>query len=177
MPSFEPSQSKLKIKYKKNEPDYQEQMRKQTGQGDEIEFIAAVIRISEDANILQEERVTYSVNNLFADVGGDLGLFLGLCVWSMIHSAMHAVVVIRNKAENFKYKRLMKNSKMKFWKKKMSMSRAHLPTPSQHRLPTLSRERSKNSIFSETSTTGTKSIEAISSRDGKSDEIRYWFTV
>ena len=176
MPSFEPGQSKLKIKYKKNEPDYQEQMRKQTGQGDEIEFIAAVIRISEDANILQEERVTYSVNNLFADVGGDLGLFLGLCVWSIIQSAMHAVVVIRNKAENFKSKRLMKNSKMKFWKKKMGISRAHLPTPSQRgRLATLCRERSENSIFSETS--ATKSIEANSSGDGKSDEVRYWFTV
>ena len=65
-------------------------MRKQTGRSNEIEFISAVIRISEDANVLREERITYSVNNLFSDVGGDLGLFLGLCVWSMVHSAMQA---------------------------------------------------------------------------------------
>ena len=147
-------------------------MRKQTREGNEIEFISAVIRISEDANILKEERVTYSVNNLFSDVGGDLGLFLGLCVWSMVHSAMHAVVLIRNKAENFKYKRLMKNSKMKFLKTKLGITRGHLPTPSNRGQTMLSRERSQNSIFSNEAT-----VPRDGSHDAKNDEVRYWFTV
>lgn len=147
-------------------------MRKQTSEGNEIEFISAVIRISEDANILKEERVTYSVNNLFSDVGGDLGLFLGLCVWSMVHSAMHAVVLIRNKAENFKYKRLMKNSKMKFLKNKLGITRGHLPTPSNRGQKMISRERSQNSVFSNETTVGRDG-----SHEAKNDEVRYWFTV
>ena len=107
------------FQYKINEPDYQEQMRNMTRLGDEIEFVSAVIRISEDANILREERITYSINNLLSDIGGDLGLFLGLCVWSIIHSAMNAVLVIQNKILNC-------------WsKKKLGTKEGHLPTPSR----------------------------------------------
>ena len=139
-------------------------MRKQTRRPDEIEFISAVIRISEDANVLREERITYSVNNLFSDVGGDLGLFLGLCVWSMVHSAMQAVVVIRNKAENFKYRRIFKKSR--FWtKKKFGISRRHLSTPSER--INISRDRSQKSSFS-------KPRLPIETRGNeKNDEIQY----
>lgn len=141
-------------------------MRKQTRRPDEIEFISAVIRISEDANVLREERITYSVNNLFSDVGGDLGLFLGLCVWSMVHSAMQAVVVIRNKAENFKYRRIFKKSR--FWtKKKFGISRRHLSTPSER--INISRDRSQKSCFSKQQTV--PPIET--SGNEKNDEIQY----
>ena len=139
-------------------------MRKQTRRPDEIEFISAVIRISEDANVLREERITYSVNNLFSDVGGDLGLFLGLCVWSMVHSAMQAVVVIRNKAENFKYRRILKKSR--FWtKKKFGISRRHLSTPSER--INISRDRSQKSSFSKTR------LPIETSGNEKNDEIQY----
>ena len=111
-------------------------MRNQTRLGDEIEFVSAVIRISEDANILREERITYSINNLLSDVGGDLGLFLGLCVWSIIHSAMNAVLVIQNKIINC-------------WsKKKLATKEGHLPTPSRSFV---------NSVFYES--TAAKNIE------------------
>ena len=139
-------------------------MRKQTRRPDEIEFISAVIRISEDANVLREERITYSVNNLFSDVGGDLGLFLGLCVWSMVHSAMQAVVVIRNKAENFKYRRIFKKSR--FWtKKKFGISRRHLSTPSER--INISRDRSQKSSFSK------PRLPIETSGNEKNDEIQY----
>ena len=139
-------------------------MRKQTRRPDEIEFISAVIRISEDANVLREERITYSVNNLFSDVGGDLGLFLGLCVWSMVHSAMQAVVVIRNKAENFKYRRIFKKSR--FWtKKKFGISRRHLSTPSER--INISRDRSQKSSFSK------PRLPIDTAGNEKNDEIQY----
>ena len=139
-------------------------MRKQTRRPDEIEFISAVIRISEDANVLREERITYSMNNLFSDVGGDLGLFLGLCVWSMVHSAMQAVVVIRNKAENFKYRRIFKKSR--FWtKKKFGISRRHLSTPSER--INISRERSQKSSFSK------PRLPIDTAGNEKNDEIQY----
>ena len=141
-------------------------MRKQTRRPDEIEFISAVIRISEDANVLREERITYSVNNLFSDVGGDLGLFLGLCVWSMVHSAMQAVVVIRNKAENFKYRRIFKKSR--FWtKKKFGISRRHLSTPSERF--NISRDRSQKSSFTKPRTV----LPIETSGNEKNNEIQY----
>ena len=149
-------------------------MRKQTRRPDEIEFISAVIRISEDANVLREERITYSVNNLFSDVGGDLGLFLGLCVWSMVHSAMQAVVVIRNKAENFKYRRIFKKSK--FWtKKRLGIPRRHLPTPSERRPTKLSRDRSKRSSFSKP--TMARHTESNIYHNAKNDEVQYVLSV
>ena len=92
-------------------------MRNQFDYGDEIEFVSAVIRISEDANILREERITYSINNLLSDIGGDLGLFLGLCVWSIIDSAMNAILVIQNKIINC------------LSRKKLGIKQGHLPTP------------------------------------------------
>ena len=149
-------------------------MRKQTRESDEIEFISAVIRISEDSNVLREERITYSVNNLLSDVGGDLGLFLGLCVWSMVHSAMQAVVVIRNKAENFKYRRIFKKSK--FWtKKRLGTSRRHLTTPSEHGQIKLSCGRSKKSSFSKPTSSST--IETNTYCNAKNDEIQYVMSV
>ena len=112
---------KILFKYKLNEPDYQEQMRKQFDYGDEIEFVSAVIRISEDANILREERITYSINNLLSDIGGDLGLFLGLCVWSIIDSAMNAFLVIQGRIINC------------LSKKKLGIKQGHLSTPTERK--------------------------------------------
>ena len=149
-------------------------MRKQTGRSNEIEFISAVIRISEDANVLREERITYSVNNLFSDVGGDLGLFLGLCVWSMVHSAMQAVVLIRNKAENFKYRRIFKKSKS-WTKKKFGSSRRHMSTPPERRQNKLSRGRSRKSSYSKPTTT--RAIETKSYHNSKKNEFQYVLTI
>ena len=115
-------------------------MRNQTGLGGEIEFVSAVIRISEDANILREERMTYSINNLLSDIGGDLGLFLGLCVWSIIHSAMNAVLVIRNKIMNC------------WTKDKLGEKQGHLPTPSERKQLNLRRTQSTNSFICEPTT-------------------------
>ena len=140
-------------------------MRKQAREGDEIEFVSAVIRVSEDANILREEIATYAMNNLFSDLGGDLGLFLGLCIWSIVESALHALVALRNKIENFKNSR--------FWKEKLGMTRGHLPTPtpSDEKQNKLSSDLSKNSIFSETEDCSPNNFEK------KNDGALYSFTV
>ena len=140
-------------------------MRKQAREGDEIEFVSAVIRVSEDANILREEIATYAMNNLFSDLGGDLGLFLGLCIWSIVESALHALVALRNKIENFKNSR--------FWKEKLGITRGHLPTPtpSDEKQNKLSSDLSKNSIFSETEDCSPNNFEK------KNDGALYSFTV
>ena len=96
-------------------------MRNQFDYGDEIEFVSAVIRISEDANILREERITYSINNLLSDIGGDLGLFLGLCVWSIIDSAMNAILVIQSRIINC------------LSRKKLGIKQGHLSTPTERK--------------------------------------------
>ena len=140
-------------------------MRKQAREGDEIEFVSAVIRVSEDANILREEIATYAMNNLFSDLGGDLGLFLGLCIWSIVESALHAIVALRNKIENFKNSR--------YWKEKLGITRGHLPTPtpSDEKQDNLSSDLSKNSNFFEAEDCSPNNVEK------RNDGALYSFTV
>ena len=110
-------------------------MRNQTGYGDEIEFVSAVIRISEDANVLREEQITYSINNLLSDIGGDLGLFLGLCVWSILHSAMNAILVIQNRILNC------------WTKNDFGKHQWHLSTPPQRKQVNLGCDQPNNSLY------------------------------
>ena len=125
-------------------------MRRQTREGSEIEFVSAVIRVSEDANILHEETPTYSMTNLLSDVGGALGLCLGLCIWQMVHSVMQAVVMVVNKAENLANKTAFKKSKS-LAKKKIGRNSRHFTTPSIRRQPlesiTISRDQSDNPLI------------------------------
>ena len=127
-------------------------MRIQTREGSEIEFVSAVIRVSEEPNILHEETPTYSMTNLLSDVGGALGLCLGLCIWQMVHSVMQAVVMVVNKAENLANKTAFKKSKS-LAKKKIGRQRKHFTTPSIRRQPLksvmLSRDQSDNSLICE----------------------------
>ena len=141
---------KKSVQYKRNEPGYQEHMRKRSGESSEIEFVSAIIRVSEDANILHEETPTYSMTNLLSDVGGALGLCLGLCIWQMVHSVMQAVVMVVNKAENLANKAAFKKSKS-LAKKKIGRKSRHFTTPSIRRQAlesdALSRDQSNNSLI------------------------------
>ena len=125
-------------------------MRIQTRESSEIEFVSAIIRVSEDANILHEETPTYSMTNLLSDVGGALGLCLGLCIWQMVHSVMQAVVMVVNKAENLANKAAFKKSKT-LAKKRIGRKSRHFTTPSIRRQAldsaTLSRDQSNNSLI------------------------------
>ena len=130
-------------------------MRNQFDYGDEIEFVSAVIRISEDANILREERITYSINNLLSDIGGDLGLFLGLCVWSIIDSAMNAILVIQSRIINC------------LSRKKLGIKQGHLSTPTERKQVNSSNGEARIA----------NAIESSVSKDDKSEVKRNLFTV
>ena len=128
-------------------------MRRQTREGPEIEFVSAVIRVSEDANILHEETPTYSMTNLLSDIGGALGLCLGLCIWQMVHSVMQAVVMVVNKATHLSNRTAFKKTKF-LTKKKIGRKSRHLTTPSIRKQPLdsagtispISRDESRNSL-------------------------------
>ena len=128
-------------------------MRRQTREGPEIEFVSAVIRVSEDANILHEETPTYSMTNLLSDIGGALGLCLGLCIWQMVHSVMQAVVMVVNKAANLSNRITFTKTKF-LTKKKIGRKSRHLTTPSIRKQPLdstgtispISRDESRNSL-------------------------------
>ena len=81
-----PSKTQL-IQYMKEEDDYQEKLRRQLQlNGSDIEIVSAIIHISEIANELHEEAPTYPLTYLLSDVGGALGLCLGLSIWTIMHS-------------------------------------------------------------------------------------------
>ena len=127
-------------------------MRRQTREGPEIEFVSAVIRVSEDANILHEETPTYSMTNLLSDVGGALGLCLGLCIWQMVHSVLQAVVMVVNKANNLTNKAPLYRKTKSLIKKKVGRKSRHFTTPSMRRQrlnstsSPISRDQSKDSL-------------------------------
>ena len=78
---------------------------------------------------------------------------------------MQAVVVIRNKAENFKYRPILKKSR--FWtKKKFGISRRHLSTPSER--INISRDWSQKSSFSKQPV-----LPIETSGNERNDEIQY----
>ena len=70
----------------KEENDYQDKLRQQLNLEPEIEIVSVIIHISEVANELHEETPTYATTNLLSDVGGALGLCLGLSIWTILVS-------------------------------------------------------------------------------------------
>ena len=73
----------LKIfKYLKVNEDHQKELRSQLALNDEISLHSAIIRLSENANIILEETSTYPSSSFLSDTGGALGLFLG---WSILN--------------------------------------------------------------------------------------------
>ena len=73
----------LKIfKYLKVNEDHQKELRSQLALTDEISLHSAIIRLSENANIILEETSTYPSSSFLSDTGGALGLFLG---WSILN--------------------------------------------------------------------------------------------
>ena len=61
-------------------------------------MISAKIRLAEEVGTLYEEREDYSVFELFSDIGGALGLVLGLSLIDIMVFGRHAVrLAERNK--------------------------------------------------------------------------------
>ena len=70
------------FKYLKVNEDHQKELRSQLALTDEISLHSAIIRLSENANIILEETSTYPSSSFLSDTGGALGLFLG---WSILN--------------------------------------------------------------------------------------------